>query len=312
MENLRWRSEFAVHPQLLTSLEEHFPNLELNVEIQWGDLSTLRSSPLIHSLYITFAPDKLDTVKTSPLLTHVQTQIMDSPNLVELTMKVGSMGCVIFDVDPKFARLKGKRFPPLEKLTLEAFPLTAKNVDYWMESMDWSQMENLDLRAIDEPTYFLNESMKFADGLPQLKALGMELPWFDETKDTREFEDAFRRFLGVPRDAGLSEIVIEGDYQQYLQMVLDGHGATLKKLQLHSPERSFEPQREMLSELDLGDLGRRAPNLEEISIDINYTPNGTLVSPSSCPPTVVVCSSITRDSQWDLWTHSCPRLRSHP
>ena len=232
----------------------------------------------MHSLHIRFDPHKLDTTKTNPLLTHIQKQIMDSPNLVELSMKVGSMGCVIYDVDPKFARLRGKRFPPLEKLTLEAFPLSVKNVDYWMENMDWSRMGKLDLRAIDEPAYFLNKSMKLADGLPQLKALHVELPWFNEAKDTREFEDVFRRFLDTPRNTGLSEIALNGDYQPYLQVIFGRHGATLKTLLLHSPERPFEPQREMLSELELSDLGQRAPNLEDISVDINRTPNGTLVS----------------------------------
>ena len=149
----------------------------------------------MHSLYVIFDPSKLNTINTSPLLIHVQTQIMDSPNLVELTMGVGSMGCVIFDVDPKFARLKGKRFPPLQKLSLEAFPLTVQNVDYWMKNMNWSQMGNLNLRDIDEPTYFLNESLKFADGLSQLKAFSMELPWFRVSKDIWKFEDTFRRFL---------------------------------------------------------------------------------------------------------------------
>ena len=295
----RWSSTLAVHPPLLTSLEEHFPNLELDLEMRWGDPFALQSSPLMHSLHVYFAPSKLNTVKTSPLLTHVQTQIMDSPNLAELTMKIGSLGCVIYDVDPKFARLKGKRFPPLERLTLEAFPLTIKNVDYWMKNMDWSQMGDLDFRAIDEPTYFFSESMKLAGGLPRLKALHLELPWFRETRDHQEFEDTFRRFLDVPRDTGLSEIALEGDYQSYLQAILDNHGTTLKKLRLHDPERPQEPQREMLSEPGLCDLGRRAPNLEEISIDINHTLNGSLVSPFAHPPTTIVYSSIVRDSQWD-------------
>jgi hypothetical protein len=287
-----------VHPPLLASLEEHFPDLELNVE--GGDNPTaLRASPLLHSLHVSFDPSKLDTIKTSPLLTHVQTQIMDSPNLVELSMRIGSMGCVIYDVDPKFARLKGKRFPLIEKLTLEAFPLTAKNVAYWMENMDWSQMENLDFRAIDEPTHFFNESIKLAGGLPRLKTLRMELPWFRKTRDLQEFEDTFRRFLDVPRETGLSGVALEGDYRPYLQTILDGQGATLKQLQLHDPERSYEPQREMLSEPELSDLAQRAPNLEDISIDINYTLNGSLVSPSAYSPTMTLCSSTGRDSRWD-------------
>ena len=182
-------------PEVIGLPGKYFPNLELNVEILRGNLFTLRSSPLMHSLYVIFDPSKLNTINTSPLLTHVQTQIMDSPNLVELTMGVGSMGCVIFDVDPKFARLKGKRFPPLKKLSLEAFPLTVQNVDYWMKNMNWSQMGNLNLRDIDEPTYFLNESLKFADGLSQLKVFSMELPWFRVSKDIWKFEDTFRRFL---------------------------------------------------------------------------------------------------------------------
>jgi len=309
---VRWSSSRLVYPPLLTSLEERFPDLELNVELPWGNPSPVRSSPLTHSLHVHFGPHQLDTTKTSPLLTHVQRQIMDSPNLVELSMRVGSMGCVIYNVDPKFARLRGKRFPPLEKLTLEAFPLSVKNVDYWMKNMDWSQMGNLDLRAIDEPTYFLNESLKLADGLPQLKTLRIELPWFDKAKDTQEFKDTFRRFLGAPRDTGLSEIALKGDYQPYLQGILDKHGATLKTLLLHDPERPFEPQRTTLSELDLNDIGRRAPNLEGISVDINRTPNGTLVGPFVHSSMVIVSLSVACDSQWNVWTRSYPRLNSHP
>jgi hypothetical protein len=294
----------------LASLEEHFPDLKLNME--GSNPTALRASPLLHSLHVYFRPRELNTVKTSPLLTHVQTQIMDSPNLVELSMGIGSLGCVIYDVDPKFARLKGRRFPPLEKLTLEAFPLTAKNVAYWMENMDWSQMEVLDLRAIEEPTHFFNEVMKLAGGLPRLKALRMELPWFREARDLQEFEDTFRRFLDVPRDTRLSEVALEGDYRPYLQTILDGQGATLKKLQLHDPERSYEPQREMLSEPELSDLGQRASNLEDISIDINYTLNGSLVSPFARSPTMTVCSSTGCGSRRNLWTHSCPRPPFHP
>jgi len=288
----RWTSTLAMYPSLLTSLEELFPNLKLDVELHWSGPSTFRSSLLLHSLHVSFDPSKLDTVKTSPLLTHVQTQIMDSPNLVELSMEIGSQGCLMYDVDPKFARLKGRRFPPLEKLTLEAFPLAVENVDYWMENMDWSQMRSLDFRAIDKPTYFFNKSMRLVGGLPRLEVLRMELPWFDNTRDLQEFEDTFRRFLGVHLDAGLLEIALEGDYWPYLQAILDRHGTTLKKLRLHDPERSYGPQRGMLSEPELSDLGRRAPNLEKFSIDINYTLNGSLVGPFSRSPTVVGCSSI--------------------
>jgi hypothetical protein len=169
--------------------------------------------------------------------------IMDSPNLVELSMGIGSLGYVIYEVDPKFARLKGKPFPPLEKLTLEAFSLTAKNVAYWMENMDWSQMRILDLRAIDEPTHFFNEAVKLVGGLPRLKALRLELPLFREARDMREFEDTFRRFLDVPRETGLSEVALEGDYRPYLQTTLGAQGATLKKLWLHDLERLCEPRR---------------------------------------------------------------------
>ena len=311
---VRWTSTLAVHPPLLATLEEHFPNLELDLDLRRRDPSTLQSTPLLHSLRVYFAPRRLDTVKTSPLLTHVQTQIVNSPNLVELSMQIGSSGCVIYHVDPKFARLKGKRFPPLEKLTLEAFPLTVENVDFWMENMDWSQMEYLDFRAIDEPTYFFNKSMEAVGGLPRLKTLRMELPWFYKKRDLQEFEDTFRRFLDVPRNAGLSDIALEGDYRPYLQTILDRHGAVLKRLQLHDPERPDEPQREMLSEQELNEIGRRAPELEVISIDINHTLNDSLVGPPFHPPVVIVPShvNVPHNRRWNLWTHSCPRLRSRP
>jgi hypothetical protein len=288
IRRVRWSSAFGMRPALLASLEEHFSSLRLDLDMLWGDPSTLQPSPLIHSLRVHFKPEELDTIKTSPLLTHVQTQIMDSPNLVELSMEIGSQGCVVYLVDPKFALLKGKRFPPLEKLALEAFPLTAENVDYWMTNMDWSQMESLDLRSIEEPTYFFNESMKLAGGLPRLKSLRMEVPWFCKTRGLQEFEDAFRRFLDVPRDAGLSEIALEGDYRPYLGTILERHGATLKRLHLHDPERPDEPQRGMLSDLELSDLGQRAPNLEDIFLDINHTVNGSLVRCFTHSPAIIV------------------------
>lgn len=293
----RWYSSLGMRPPLLTSLEEQFPSLKLDLEMLWGDPSGLQASPLLHSLHVYFEPSKLDTVKTSPLVTHVQTQIANSPNLVELSMEIGSMGCVIYDVDPKFARLRGRHFPPLEKLILTAFPLSVQNVDYWMENMDWSRMECLDLRDIDEPTYFFNKSVRLAGGLPQLKSLLMELPWFPRTRDHQEFEDTFRRFLDAPRNTGLSEISLEGTYQPYMQTVLDRHGVTLRTLQLHDPERSYEPQREMLSDAELSNLGQRTPNLEDISIDMNCAPDGSFVSDFVYPQPATAYSIGVHDSQ---------------
>jgi hypothetical protein len=278
-----------MRPALLTSLEEHFPSLKLDLEMPWGDPSGLRASPLLHTLHVYFEPSRLDTVQTSPLVTHVQTQIADSPNLVELSMEIGTMGCVIYNVGPKFARLRSRHSPPLEKLILTAFPLSVHNVDYWMENMDWSRMECLDLRAIDEPTYFFNKSVRSAGGLPQLKSLRMELPWFPRNRDQQEFEDTFRRFLDAPRSTELSEIALEGAYQPYMRTVLDRHGATLRKLQLHDPERSYEPQRGMLSDAELSDLGQRTPNLEDISIDINSAPDGSFVSDLIHPQPAIRC-----------------------
>lgn len=138
-------------------------------------------------------------------------------------------------------------------------------------------MEYLDFRAINGPTYFFNESIKLAGGLPRLKWLRMELPWFHKRRDLQEFEDTFRRFLDVPRGTGLSEIALQGSYQPYLQTILNRHGGSLKKLQSHDPERPSEPQREMFSDSGLSDLGERVPNLEDISIDINYNLDGPLV-----------------------------------
>ena len=86
--------------------------------------------------------------------------------------------------------------------------------------------------------------MKLMGGLPQLKAFRTELPRFGETRDPREFEDTFRQFLDVVRNAGLSEIALEGDYRPYLQAILNRHGTALERLQLHDPERPHEPQRD--------------------------------------------------------------------
>ena len=270
-----------MHPPLLKSLEKCFPNLDLNVEVTFGDLNSLRSSSLLRSLHLGIAPDALATAKTSPLLTHIQTQIMDSKNLTKLTIKIGSMGCVLFTADPKFSKPRGKKFPPLEDLSLEAFPLSTANVDYWMAAMDWSRLRSLELLATWEPTYFLDATLNSAEGLPGLETIRIELPYphyFDTGAERRAFEDTFLRFLSAPRANGLSTVGMEGEYHPYLSAVLEKHGATLRSLHLHRPERSGDPQREMLSVPELRAIGLQAPNLEEIAVDINKV-NESLVSP---------------------------------
>ena len=269
-----------MHPSLLNSLEKHFPNLDLDVRVAFGDLYSLRSSSLLRSLHLNIAPDVLATDKTSPLLAHIQTQIMNSKNLTKLIIEIGGAGCLMYTVDPKFSKPKGKRFPPLEVLSLERFPLSAANVDYWMTAMDWSQLQNLELRATREPTYFLNATLDSAGGLPGLQTIRIELPHF-YSYDTKADEEAFRstllRFLSAPRPNGLSAVDMEGEYHPYLRMLLEKQGATLRGLHLHSPERYDEPQREMLSVQELRAIGLQAPNLEEIAVDINKL-NGSLVS----------------------------------
>ena len=280
---VRWGYDRSVHPPLLKSLEKHFPNLDLDVKIAYGDFNSLRSSSLLRSLHLAIPPDALATAKTSPLLTHVQNQIMDSKNLTKLTVKLGSMGCVLYIVDPKFSKPKDKKFPPLEDLSLEAFPLSAPNVDYWMAAMDWSQLQNLELRATRQPTYFLNATLNSAGGLPGLKTIRIELPhsYHSDARAGREaFESTLLRFLTAPRASGLSTVDMEGEYHPYLSAVLEKQGATLRSLHLHSPERSDDPQREMLSAPELRAIGLQAPNLEEIAVDINKV-NGSLVSTES-------------------------------
>ena len=205
---------------------------------------------------------------------------MDSKNLTKLTVEFGSMGCVRYIVDPKFSKPKGKKFPPLEDLSLEAFPLSTTNVDYWMMAMDWSQLRNLELRATGNPTYFLDKALGSARGLPGLNTIRIELPHFyrsDTRADEEAFQNTFLRFLSEPRANGLSTVDIEGEYRPYLPTVLGEQGTTLRRLRLHSPERSDDPQREMLSVQELRAIGLQAPNLEEIAVDINKV-NGSLVS----------------------------------
>jgi len=269
-----------VLPPLLKSLEKHFPNLDLDVKVVFGDLNSLRSSSLLRSLYLAIAPHALATAKTSPLLTHVQTQIMGSKNLTKLSIKFASMGCVLYTVDPKFSKPKGKKFPPLEDLSLEAFPLSATNVDYWMMAMDWSRLRSLELRATWRPEYFLNAALNSTEGLPGLETIRIQLPhphYSDTRADGEAFESAFLRFLSVPRTNGLSTVEMEGEHRPYLSTVLEIQGETLRSLHLHSPERSDDPQREMLSVPELRAIGLQAPNLEDIAVDINKL-NGSLVS----------------------------------
>ena len=268
-----------MHPPLLSSLEEHFPSLDLDVRVALEGLYSLRSSTILRSLHLSIAPNELATDKTSPLLAHIQTQIMNSKNLTKLIIEIGSTGCVMYAVDPKLSKPKGKRFPPLEVLSLERFPLSTANVDYWMTAMDWSQLRNLELRAITRPTYFLNATVDSAGGLPGLQTIRIELPpsySYDTKADEEAFGSTFLRFLSVPRPNGLSAVNIEGEYRPYLRTLLEKQGATLRSLHLHSPERYDEPQRGMLSVQELRAIGLQAPNLEDISVDINNL-NGSLV-----------------------------------
>lgn len=277
----RWGHSRSVHPPLLKSLEKHFPDLHLDVRVDFGDPRSLRSSSLLRSLYLGIAPNTLATVKESAVLTHIQTQIMNSKNLTKLTIKLGGMGCVLYVVDPKFSKPKGKRFPPLEELTLEAFPLSTANIDYWMMAMDWSHLRDLELRETRNLAYFLDATFTSAGGLPGLETIRIALPHpypSDTRADGMATENALLRFLSAPRASGLSTVDMQGEYRPYLQTVLEEQGMTLRTLRLHSLERADDPQREMLSIPELCAIGLRAPNLEKIAIDINKV-NGSLVSP---------------------------------
>ncbi|KAK1845708.1 hypothetical protein CCHR01_11667 [Colletotrichum chrysophilum] len=135
------------------------------------------------------------------------------------------------------------------------------NLDQWIEAMDFSHIRELALRDIRGQSVVVIRLPPLLKSLTSLTIRGVH--------HVREF------VLGLPRDSleHLSWISGCGCRQSHFVLDVVGHHArSLARLELREPESSYH-QREVLTAEELASLGDLAPNLQELTIDLNR--NGT-------------------------------------
>ncbi|KAH9225951.1 hypothetical protein K456DRAFT_1766598 [Colletotrichum gloeosporioides 23] len=135
------------------------------------------------------------------------------------------------------------------------------NLDQWKDAMDFSHIRELALRDIRGQSVVAIRLPQLLNSLTSLTIRGVH--------HVREF------VLGLPRDSleHLSWISGCGCRQSHFVLDVVGyHARSLARLELREPESSYH-QREVLTAEELASLGDLAPNLQELTIDLNR--NGT-------------------------------------
>ncbi|KAI8281196.1 hypothetical protein K4K60_004385 [Colletotrichum sp. SAR11_57] len=132
------------------------------------------------------------------------------------------------------------------------------NLELWLEAMDFSQLQSLSIRCDscrDSSTDLVAKLL--APKLPSLRSLSVEGP------DMLDF------ILALPAGSPNQFTWIEPQYsEEMLRLILEHHGSSLAGLEWRSAETLYRP-RSLLPMPILQDIGRLAPRLKALTIDLN-------------------------------------------
>ncbi|RYP16767.1 hypothetical protein DL767_010133 [Monosporascus sp. MG133] len=158
----------------------------------------------------------------------------------------------------------GERPPPLEELGMRQYPWGLEGApqcqgypekgfewDYWAKTFDWSRLTRL-----NHIPYFLASAI--APTLTGLRELTLEQ--FSSVE--ADFLDEVTSLLEILSISGWSRVDNNPN-------PINRHGATLRKLKIHQPERWWRDDTHVfLTAADLVQLSNGLPHLEELAIDI--------------------------------------------
>ncbi|KAI4114318.1 MAG: hypothetical protein LQ345_004880 [Seirophora villosa] len=157
-----------------------------------------------------------------------------------------------------------------EPLQLDWESIKGSNLYMWRDAMDWSRLEELELRDVDLPIFF----KEMSDQVHNLKHLSLQPRWSRVEGPEVSLVNSTETF--VQGQEHLERLSLQGytSYFDALRRMLGRHGATLRELQLREWESTdiINP-RAVLSSAQLLEVNRLCPQLERLSIDVNR--NGT-------------------------------------
>ncbi|KAI4094907.1 MAG: hypothetical protein LQ344_001952 [Seirophora lacunosa] len=157
-----------------------------------------------------------------------------------------------------------------ERLQLNWESIKGSNLRMWRDAMDWSQLEELELRDLDLSTFF----KEMSDQVHNLKHLSLQPRWSRSEGPEVSLVNSTETF--VQGQEHLERLSLQGytSYFDALRRMLERHGPSLRALQLREWESTdiINP-RAVLSSAQLLEVKRLCPQLERLSIDLNR--NGT-------------------------------------
>ncbi|KAL8957931.1 MAG: hypothetical protein Q9193_004912 [Seirophora villosa] len=153
-----------------------------------------------------------------------------------------------------------------ERLQLNLESIKGYNLRMWRDAMDWSRLEELELREVDLSTFF----KEMSDHVHNLKRLSLQPRWSRVEGPEVNLVSSTEAF--VQGQEHLERLSLQGyaSYFDALRRMLGRHGPSLQALELRDWESTdiFNP-RAVLSSAQLLEVNRLYPRLERLSIDVN-------------------------------------------
>lgn len=149
----------------------------------------------------------------------------------------------------------------LPKDPLEIEPPPPSNLDMWKVAMDWTKVEQLDIKRVSQP---------FIEGmtgqLPSLQSLSLGMGWAAEQD---QIIDRTSRFLAETPSLSMLSLYGYTDLLNWTE-VLSKHGNSLKNLSIHTWESNGPSRpRPTFSLSQIRQVNELCPYLEDLTLDIN-------------------------------------------
>ncbi|KAK7417850.1 hypothetical protein QQX98_004325 [Neonectria punicea] len=186
---------------------------------------------------------------------------------------------VLWDIDYTCFRLIGSwwvtsgnalRWYNASKLSPEK--RTKTNLELWLEAMDFSQIHTLAIKETHHPTIKGDALFNHLPAaLPSLRSLTVGGPWTDFGAATLPKTPPARDFILAFPPSSLTNLTWLDNSscdEEIFNKVLQHHGQTLKQLEWRNSELRYK-LRPILSIDQIQQLGALAPDLQDLTIDLN-------------------------------------------
>jgi len=294
LKKLTFKGDDRVPLMLINALQEYHPCASLHVE-RWSRIRgdedhnnrvevALAKSPNLRSISARFwnDPDVWASTKEHDLRIPAFKRIVAlAPNLESVGVSQGRTGCVrpyYTSEQRQETRRRAQLFFVEQPSPNSIKSLVSHGGDFatsFEDVTDISKLERLQSSNIPRPDYFAKEGVP-NDRFQSLSHLSLTMSRHPRLPRLpfHECNDAASQFLtSCPP---LESLCIKTWFKTIsLSDILLRHGSTLRNLSLHEAETtSLEEPRKILSKMQLEEIRRACPLLEDIEVDINRSSDG--------------------------------------